>query len=509
MKYNRLKYFTVLVSLLALVSCSKDFLETDPVGKMPADEFYSNDEQAFQGVIAAYDILQWTYASPEWNSSFMLKTLPSDETECGGADAGDQPKYQELNSFGYASGNQAVKGVFEANYYGAYRCNMVILNTEPESEVRKQIIAEAKALRAFFYFELVSQWGSVPLNLVELAPSEYQQPPATVAAIYAQIEQDLNAAIEVLPVKSAYSDADKFRFSKGTAQMLLGKALLYQEKYAEAAVALDAVIASGEYALTTDFSTLFKKEQEFGSESVFEISFSSDQDYDWGTFTWNRYLESNVQWQLCGVRSITAGDFDGGTSGMIAGWGFLPPTAALYDAFVEMGDETRKLATVWSVDDFAGYDGFFNTDAYQVEGILKVKYGTFTDETSTEPGAVAELNYGTNYRILRYADAVLMAAEAHNKAGQDGDAASLLNQLRTNRGLAEVSAAGDQLFEAIVAERRIELALEGVRFLDLVRWGKAAEVLGPKGFISGKNELFPIPQDEMNNNQYMVQNPGY
>ncbi len=509
MKYSIFKYLAVFGIILALASCSKDFLETDPIGKMDVDQFYSTDEEAFQGLVAVYDIMQWTYASAEWNSSFMLKTLPSDESNTGGADAGDQPKYQELNSFTFSAGNQAVKGVFELNYFAIYRCNMVINNVEPESEARKDIIAEAKALRAFFYFELVSQWGSVPLNLVELAPSEYQQPPATTEAIYAQIEQDLDDAIAELPVKSEYSGSDKFRFSKGTAQMLKGKALLYQKKWAESATVFDALVASGEYSLTTDFATLFTKDQEFGSESVFEISWTSAQNYDWDTFTWNRYVESNVQWQLCGARSITAGDFDGGTSGMIAGWGFLPPTAELYDAFDAMGDSYRKMATVWDVDDFAEMGGFFNTDAYQNEGILKVKYGTFTSETSTEPGAVMELNYGTNYRLLRYADALLMNAEAQYRAGNDGKALQLLNELRDSRQLDALTVAGEDLFEAIVAERRLELAFEGVRFRDLVRWGKAAEVLGKYGYVEGKHNLFPIPEDEMNNNPFMVQNPGY
>ncbi len=509
MKYKALKYFAVFGILLILSSCSKDFLDTDPIGKMPVDNYYSTDDEAFHGIIAVYDILQWTYASAEWNSTFMLKTLPSDESGTGGADAGDQPKYQELNNFTYSAGNQAITGVFRLNYFAIYRCNMIINNVEPVSDVRKQIIAEAKALRAFFYFELVSQWGNVPLNLEELAPSEYQQAPATPAQIYAQIEKDLTEAIAVLPTKSEYDGSMVFRFSKGSAQFLLGKAYLYQKKWTDATQMFDQLMNSAQYSLTDDFSTLFKVEQEFGTESIFEVSWTNAQNYDWGTFTWNRYVESNVQWQLCGPRSITAGDFDGGTSGMIAGWGFLPPRAELYSAFEEMGDTYRKAATIWNVEDFAAMDGFFNTDAYQSEGMLKVKYGTFSAESSTEPGAVTELNYGTNFRLMRYADAVLMNAEAQYRAGDESKALQLLNMLRENRQLEAVSASGSELFDAIVAERRLELAFEGVRFLDLVRWDMAADVLGEFGFVKGKHELFPIPEDEMNNNQYMVQNPGY
>lgn len=171
-------------------------------------------------------------------------------------------------------------------------------------------------------------FGQGPLILNELAPSEYSQPFANAATIYAQIEKDLNEAIASLPEKSQYAEADKFRASKGAAQALLGKALLYQKKYAESAAAFETLINSGVYALQADFSTLFLKESEFGIESIFEVSWTTTSGYDWGTFQWggNRAMENNITWQLTGPR----GDyFVAGSTGLIGGWGFNYPIRLL------------------------------------------------------------------------------------------------------------------------------------------------------------------------------------
>lgn len=497
------KLLVVLVTLVAVTSCSKDFLETKPYGKLSVDNFYKTDADAMNGIIAAYDILQWTNAR-DWQSVYLAKTLPSDETTCGGSSAGDQPPLQELDKFNYSAGNSVVKGAFEGNYYGIYRCNMVINNVEPINDYRKAIIAEAKCLRAYYYSELVMMFGRVPLVLKALAPSEYKQPQAEVSAIYAQIETDLKEAIAVLPLKSAYAAEDKFRVSKGTAQALLGKAYLYQKKWKDASDMFEEVIKSNEFALSTDFSTLFRSAQEFGSESIMEVSYTSERGYDWGTFGWggNRNMENNISWQLCGPR----GDyFVAGNSGMIGGWGFNYPTKSIYDAFEN--NDVRRSASVWSISDLQALGGdWTGTDAYGFNGYFRVKYGTFADETA---GPVMELNYGTNLRIVRYADVILMAAEAYYRQGKEGEAKTELNKIRSRAGLADVTASGDALFTAIVKERQTELAFEGVRFFDLVRWGLAPQVLGAQGFVTGKHELFPIPLDELTNNDLIQQNPGY
>jgi hypothetical protein len=497
------KIFSALVIIFSLSACKKDFLDVDPKGKAAVSTFYKTDEDATMAVMATYDILQWMYAR-DWNSAYMVKTLPSDESLAGGGDAGDQPKYQELDIFTYSAGNEAIEAVYQSNYYGIYRANLVINNVIPETAYREQVIAEAKFLRAYFYFELVSMFGSVPLTLVELAPSEYQQPPAAVADIWAQIETDLQDAIAGLPLKSQYGADDVMRASKGAAQTLLGKAYLFQEKWAAAAEVLDQVIASGEYQLSDDYSTLFLKDQELGVESIFEVMYNLSEGYDWGTFQWggNRSMESNIHWQLCGPR----GDyFNPGETDLVGGWGFNYPQMALYDAYVAAGDEYRRNNTVWSTTELEAVGGSWsNPDAWGWDGCIRIKYGTRMSETNGD--AVPEVNYGTNLRLLRYSDALLMAAEAKLRAGDAAGALTEINKVRVRAQLEPLTAV---TVDDIILERQLELAFEGVRFLDLVRWGKAAEVLGPKGYVDGKHNLFPIPQDELTNNQFMVQNPGY
>lgn len=500
-RYNIL---VVLALIFAITACKKDFLEVDPIGKMSEELFYKTDEDATKAIMASYDILQWMNAR-DWNSSYLVKTFPSDESNVGGGDAGDQPPYQELGKYTYGPSNAPITAVWQSNYFGIYRANKVINNVQPETNLRKQIIAEANFLRAYYYFEIVSMFGQGPLILTDLAPSEYSQEFATKEAIYTQIVNDLNEAIAGLPTKSQYAAEDVFRASKGAAQSLLGKVYLYQEKWAESAAAFETVINSGEYQLQADYSTLFLKESEFGVESILEASFVTSAGYDWGTFQWggNRAMENNITWQLTGPR----GDyFEPGTSGLIGGWGFNYPLSNAYQVFADEGDVTRRSASILSLEDLRALGGdWTNEDSWGWDGFIRVKYGTRMDETNGEDGAVAELNYGTNLRLLRYADVLLMAAEANFRAGDQGKADTYLNQVRSR---ANLSAYQGDFFTALVKERQMELCFEGVRFLDLVRWGKAAEVLGSFGYTA-KNAVFPIPQDEIRNNHNAVQNTGY
>lgn len=499
------KLLFAMALTIMITACSKDFLEVNPIGKMSVEKFYKTDEDANRAIIAAYDILQWMNAR-DWNSAYLVKTFPSDESNVGGGDAGDQPPLQELGVYTYGPSNAPITAVWQSCYFGIYRCNLVLNNVVDDSDLKKQILAEAKFLRAYYYFEIVSMFGKGPLILTELSPSEYSQPFADAAAINTQIEKDLNEAIAELPAKSQYAEQDKFRASKGAAQALLGKALLYQKKWAASATAFESVINSGEYALQADYKTLFLQASEFGVESLFEASWVTTNGYDWGTFQWggNRAMENNITWQLTGPR----GDyFVAGTTGLIGGWGFNYPHNAAYQVFVNAGDTVRKPASILSLADLRAMGGdWTNESSWGWDGCIRVKYGTRMDETSGENGAVPELNYGTNLRLIRYGDVLLMAAEANHMAGNDAAAGTYLNQVRQRAKLGPYS--GD-IMQAIKTERQLELVFEGVRFLDLVRWGDAPTVLGPLGFVAGKHEVFPIPQDEMRNNSQATQNNGY
>ncbi len=499
------KMIIVLALITAFTACKKDWLDVAPIGKLSEADFYKTDEDATSALMAAYDILQWMHAR-DWNSAYLVKTFPSDESNTGGGDSGDQPPFQELDVFTYSSNNATITAVWQSNYYGIYRANKVINKVVAENDYRNQVIAEAKFLRAFYYMEIVSMFGTGPLILSEPAPSEYGQPFATADQIYAQIETDLKEAMAVLPPKSGYGSDDVFRATRGACQALLGKAYLYQERWNDAVTEFNKVINSGEYQLQDDFSTLFHNESEYGVESIFEVSYVNTEGYDWGTFQWggNRAMENNITWQLTGPR---ADFFQAGSTGIVGGWGFNYPKQNLYDTYIDAGDETRRRATLLSLEELRDLGGdWTNEDAWGWDGFIRVKYSTFADETGAPVG---ELNYGTNLRLLRFADVLLMAAEAHFRAGNEGAALTELNKVRARADLPAIQVSGNALFNAIVAERKMELAFEGVRFLDLIRWGLADDVLGQYGYVEGKHNLYPIPADEIRSNPNATQNPGY
>jgi len=510
-KHIRMKTkIIILLTLLSMCfSCSKDFLEVEKRGLIAQEDFYQTDDEALQAIAAIYDILQMNYSSV-WHSGWFLKTLPGDEVNGGGGNAGDQPQIQALSSFEYTPSNDVIYQFFRRCYFGIYRANVLLENVEGDTDAKKIALAEAKALRAFFNFELVTLFGEVPLvNEVIADATQYAQPAAEISAIWAQIETDLNAAIVDLPLKSEYPAAQKFRFAKGTAQALLGKALLYQEKYAAAAEQFADVIESAEYDLAPDFSRVLRADTEFGTESLLEISFAMDDGQNWGTFDWGdpRANENNIIWQLCGPRGD--GYFEGGNSGLNNGWGFAPATTDIFDAFTQDGVvDNRRASSVMSEEELIALGGDLRLNgelAYDTEGVVRLKYGTWLDETDVSN--VAELNYGTNIRLIRYADVLLMAAEAYNKSGDDASALIELNKVRARVNMPDIDAA-DDVFEAIVRERQLELAFEGHRFLDLIRWGKAAEVLGSRGY-EAKHRYFPLPQLELDINPNLEQNPDW
>lgn len=500
------KYITLLcaAALTVLTGCKK-FLDQEVPGAYAEQDFYKTDEEASQAVVAVYDMMQAHYNN-NWGSLYMVKTLLSDESNCGGSDAGDQPGYQTLDNFNFDATNDKVRDAWRMCYFTIYRANKVINRVEPVNDLRKRLIAEAKFLRAYNYFELVSLWGDVPLVLDDIPPAQYTSTGRKAKAdVYTQIEKDLNEAIAVLPLKSAYAGGDRFRVSKGAAQALLGKALLYQQKYAEAAAQLETVITSNQFSLAPSVGAAFSRNYEYGPESLFEIDYSNIRSYDWGNFPWGGAPESNIHIQLMGPR----GDYytKAPSDSLIGGWGFILPKQKLWDAFIAMGDVNRRRQIIMSQGELTAAGGnWSNPNAWDYEGFFQRKYGSFASQTG---GPVSELNYGTNWRHIRYADVLLMAAEAFNKSNNDTKARTYLNQVRQRAGgLADINSSGNTLFEDIVKERQLELAFEGVRFTDLVRWGKAAAELGPLGYQQAKHNVLPIPDYDVRTAR-LTQNPNY
>lgn len=512
MKPYIIKYIIVLSFLTAFISsCSKEYLDTKQDGVTTQSDFYKTDTDAQQALFAAYDAIQG--ASPaDWH---LMKNMLSDDVYAGGGQRGDLAFFAEINEYRFGTSNSTINSVFTLYYKCIYLCNKVVDNVTPDTPVKKLAIAEAKALRAYSYFELTTMWGPVPLVLHELTPTEYAQPNSTVNALWTQIEKDLNESITGLPLKSSLSAANKGRISKGTAQAWLGKALLYQKKYSEAATQFDLVINSNEYALNPDYSSILKKESEFGVESVFEFNHTTNL---------STSSESNGAIFMTGPR---VGWFTPGNSGLSYGWGFLIPQAGIFQAYVDAGDLVRRKAALMNEEELAALGGSMRQNGtlqYGSSGYIRLKYAPWMSETQ---GSDYTTHFGTNIRITRYADVLLMAAEAYNRSTTPNDAKALgyINAVRNRVGLSPLTSTGDALFVDIKKERRLEFSFEFIRYQDLVRWGDAAAVLAnqgkslPKGdgtFYSfpdagfkAKNVLLPIPESEMNVNKNIKQNTGW
>ncbi|TRX66563.1 RagB/SusD family nutrient uptake outer membrane protein [Carboxylicivirga sp. M1479] len=517
MKNIKLSIYTLLL-IFAFGACSDSVLDKTPIGKFNSADYLTTEAEAEAAIIGVYDYLQIGYNNyGDWSSIFFIKLLSGDDVNTGGGSSADQPKLQQLNDFSYEYDNPAIKDVWHS-YYKIVNASNAILNTvSPDLENAEQIMAEAKFFRAFAYFELVTMWGDVPFYLENTTEISVNNPRADKATIYTQIHKDLTEAIAVLPVKKDLEEGLKFRVSKGAAQALKGKVFLYQEDYAAAHPLLQDVIDDASYSLTEDYSTIWMRGERAGSESIFEVLYSSQNAHDWGG-PWDGTAESNFVVQLMGPRGDDSfNNMD--AIGYVNGWGFNVPTSkfgALLNA--EAGAE-RAATSVISEADFEAAGGEVNNpggnnnwDAY--EGYIRLKYSTLPSETSD--GGVKEVNWNTPFKLIRLSDVMLMAAEAYNRDGMDAHAVPLIRDVRERAGFTDHTAwetlVGNDLFNIIKKERSLELAFEGHRFWDLVRWGDAGAELASRGFKTGKNELFPIPQEEIDLNGGIStedQNPGY
>lgn len=553
------KFTVVLVSLLFLAGCSSDFLDIQQQGVTKVTDFYKTDTDATGAIMSCYNMMRAMNASV-WTSFWMTKESLSDDIYTGGENAGDRPEYQELNTFTFSSTNDPITKIYKYSYMVIYRANMIVDNFKTPTPYQKIVIAEAKAIRAYMYFELATLYGNVPLVLHELLPTEYAQPNSasvtnadgtiTPTGLYTQIEKDFTEAIVDLPLRSHLiaSGSDLARFSKGTAQAFLGKTQLYEKKYTAAATTLNALIATGEYGLYqlpeihNDYTQLLRKSTDFGKESIFEISYSSARSNDWSNAfgdLWNdpsRTNPGNLIWQLCGPRGDQG--FSAGDLGINAGWGFGLPTLSLWKAYKDAGDSVRVQASILSEAQVIAHHGTMlrggqpagGNMIWGCAGLVRLKYTTWADETSSASGAVPDLCYGTNLRIMRYADVLLMAAEA-NLLATPANSATALGQINQVRNRVKLPSLNTLSLDNIKLERRLELSFEGCRYQDLVRWGDAKTVLANQGksvptgvrtnyvlqyntnsaagFVAPKNNMFPIPFNEMSSNPNVKQNPGY
>jgi tetratricopeptide (TPR) repeat protein len=491
MKNICFRILTITTLFLAATACSEDFLEKEPLGNITEDAYFKTPQHAVEAVTAIYNNLR------RWEvhvfSYIGMTDIVSDDADKGST-ATDASFLLELDNFTHNAVNLAPLTVWDGHYQGIHRANIAlerIPTIEMDEALKNRLLAEAKFLRAYFYFNLVRWFGGVPLNTRPLTPEEFKRPRATAEQVYALILQDLQEAAAVLPERDQYAPADLGRATKGAANGMLARVYMTLGDFAKMEQSALAVINSGKYSLYSNYERLFQPEGENSSESLFEVQATADAQRLGGT----QYNE--VQ----GVR---------GTPNL--GWGFNRPSDDLVRAY-ESGDPRRE-ATIL-------YVGEILPDGSDVVGdnpeIVNERYNQKAWVPSRADGANGA--GGGNIRILRYADVLLMAAEALNENGKTQEALNYLNQVRRRaRGtrttiLPDVTVTGkDQLRQAIWHERRVELAMEQQRWFDINRQKRAAAVMKAvgKNFVEGKHELFPIPQNEIDLSGGLVtQNPGY
>ncbi|WP_395632592.1 RagB/SusD family nutrient uptake outer membrane protein [Flavobacterium sp.] len=491
MKNKIIKIACALVVFATVsISCSDEFVDRDPVYSIDSENYFNSEADYNQALIAAYDLLQASYVN------VLLGEIASDNTLSGGESANDVIGFQQVDEMTHTPVNSNLRDLWNWMFAGVNRANYILeFKDKTDFEGKEQIIAEARFLRAYYQFELVKWFGPIPLKGDERFKlgDEKTIPRSPVSEVYAAMEADLQYAVANLAAVAPQTG----RATKGAAQALLGKIYLYQNKFVDAANALQDVIDSNNYSLVSNYNTIFENTGENGTESVFEVQYSDGEGAGFGCL---QCSEGNVAVGFNGIRNYSGPLFD-------SGYSFNVPTQQAYDAY-EVGDNRRDVA-ILNIVTFAaannasygtGYKhtGFFNRKYLPRQGDLNIG-----DQNLTNPN---------NYRAIRYADVLLMAAEAYNRGGIDDNAAKLyLNQVRRRAfgdNNHDINASGAALTDFILAERRYELMGEGHRFFDLVRTGKAAQAIS--GFTVDKNELFPIPIEEIQfSNGNWQQNPGY
>jgi starch-binding outer membrane protein, SusD/RagB family len=552
-KTNKNIVLIVVGTLLTfgLYSCTDKFLDQEENYLIDSESYFNSEEDYYLALVGAYDLLQATYVNN------LLGEIASDNTLCGGESATDVIGFQQIDDMTHTPINNNLRDIWNWMFAGVKRTNYFLeFQNKTDFEGRIRMVAEVRFLRAYFHFELVKWFGGIPIkNYADalagggkrFSPGdETSIPRSSAAQVYALIESDLTFAVNNLD----YSAPQTGRVAKGAAQALLGKAYLYQEKFVQAANVLDDLIESNAHALVLNYSDIFELSGENSVESVFEIQYS---DGEGAGFECLQCSEGNVAVGFMGIRNPSYSFNDEAVPTAVVdeieqklisdevgplfdgGYSFNVPTQEAVDAFQagdlrkdisaldiqglantiaaiqleddDLGTVTGTAGQTYSVE-YTWVEGFEHTGYYNRKYLPRRGDQNIGDPNLTNPN---------NYRAIRYADVLLMAAEAHNRGVLDeAKALGYLNQVRKRAFCGDdpscvynpISPSGAALTDAIIEERRLELMGEGHRFFDLVRTGRAQQAID--GFVPGKHELFPIPFQEIQFSAgNWAQNPNY
>lgn len=526
MKKNIISIVFACILALVLTSCEEK-LRIEQHGVLNYNSYYSNDEEIESAASAMY----YTIADNVWKySHYFFKDMLTDDYYCGGGVRGDETIIEAINEFTFDAESDFIEDIFSYFYNVIYYSNVILGHIDEDfSEVAARTVAEARVFRAWMYFELVTMWGNPPLVDHELSGSEYDQPNSTSEELWALIESDLTTAIESgnLPEKTGLNDKETWRVTKQYAQAILGKAYLWQEKYSEAAAIFDEIINSGLYALFTegDYGDLHLSAYKHNCENLFESNKVYDANNPWGNFQMY-YIQIN--WRMDQL------NYPSDTPIMNTGWGYAIPTQSLYDAFVsvEGADGYRLNQTMITYQQMQD-----NLDMSVASTMISTGYFMWkTRALKSERGYDSDYVYAADLLWMRYAEVLLLAAEANLRNGNSSKATTYFNQVRSRAKAPTVSSV---TLDQIKVEKRLELCMEGTRFQDLLRYDALGETStgastmlanngatypqlhtngsveyvscgnSTYGFKTGKHEYLPYPATEIRLNSNITQNPGY
>ncbi len=541
--YIHIKFIAIALIISSLSGCSDDFVEREIAYQINSETYFNTESDYNDALIGVYEGLTG------YSTGLISAVVASNNSVTGGSGDSDQVGLQEIDNMMHTPENDWLKRFWDFMYSGVNRANYILEFSDEEDAIdfdgKKKVIAETRFLRAFFLFELTKFFGDIPLpkdNKRFALGDEKTIPRSNKEAVYEFIEDDLIYAKDNLEYAAS---SQLGRATKGAAEALLGKVYLYWEKYDLAAVELQSVIDNGPYQLVDKFSKVFELDileydestgslsafsGENNSESVFEIQYTSDANNP-STDNWS-LIDSNIFAGFNGPRSYNGPAF-------VGGYGF----SIFTEDFVQKYDEndSRKYATVLDIAQWAdAINGLSDIETlksnfesgianslppvlendillYEIlEWKIEFPTGTVSFAESWEGVDFYNRKYigrssyenlqqtqqfaqPNNYRAIRYADVLLMAAEAYAEDNNEVLALEYLNEVRlrafgsTSFNITNVS--GQALLDAIYLEREFELAGEGHHFFDLVRTERAEGTI--LNFEANKHLVFPIPREEI------------
>lgn len=537
------KIWILFAVAIVAVGCN-DFLTPEPLATEKLEDYYKNDTAAIRAVNAAYAPLEWQLGDT-YSNDWFIGDVVSDDALKGGASVSDMQVILLMENFQTTANNEYLNTVYDICYQGIFRCNFAIENINAMKDVywtdqnlKQRLLAESRFLRAFYHFRLTRIFGNIIKGDRTFNQHDTRMPRVPQSEIFTFITHDLNFAMNHLPLKSEYPISGLGRATKGAAQALMMRVLQFNIRQSpnktrdhERVVALgDSIFTSSEYGLMATYGMLWEPEYspqanlkyENNKESVFEIQYIEEATSDYGGL------------------GRTRGNFDQSmqrTRTSNQGWGFNRPSQDLYEAF-ELKDPRRD-ETILPHDggDIYGTESNYNNGYHSRKPSLAILLpsGKFT-----YPALAHATRSPANVMIIRYADVLLMYAESACELNQLVKAKDKLNEVRLRAKQSNPATAVDvttlmpypyggysessqqDLLSAIRHERRVEFAMEGHRWYDLIRWGIAAETMNGyrvkyadregrdmSNFVEGKHELFPIPEKQLNNNPLLDQNYGY